>query len=303
MRAPLAANEYITWVWTLPTDLAGRFRSEARQSRHGTYAVLRRIYALTGGGSRHAIRGLFRLRRPARPELDARGESMVDDLRERGITVAKGFLTPVQCKRIRAFLESRDVVRRNSVRDDYRPEDLLESADIRALIADPFIHDIAAAYLGCTPIFTQLSAWWSRPDPKASADDLSEAAQLFHYDYDWPAFVKFFIYLTDVGPANGPFTFVVGTHERKRHWNDGRRDDAYIASTYPDSACAVTGQAGDLIIADTVGYHKGERVREGERLMLQFEFAVSRIGASFQYDPLPAKHRPNASVTFDAFSA
>jgi ectoine hydroxylase-related dioxygenase (phytanoyl-CoA dioxygenase family) len=228
---------------------------------------------------------------------------MVGDLNGRGIALSKGFVPPAQYRRIRAFLESRDAIRRNSVRDDYRPEHLLESPDIRALIADPFIRNVAAAYLGSTPIFTHLAAWRSRSDPGASADDLSEAAQLYHYDYDWPAFVKFFIYLTDVGPDNGPFTFVVGTHERKRHWKDGRRDDSYIASTYPNGAWAVTGQAGDLIIADTVGYHKGERVREGERLMLQFEFAVSRIGASFQYDPLPAKHRPDPSITFDVFSA
>jgi hypothetical protein len=296
-------SEYISWVWTLPTDLYRRRRSEAFPSRHATYAILRRLYACTGGRSRHAIRAMFRSRRPARPHLDERGASIVDELRERGIAVEKSYVTPDQRARIRTFLESCDAVRRNSVRDDYRPQDLLESPDIRALVADPFIRDVAAAYLGCTPIFTQVSAWWSRPDPEASADDLSEAAQLYHYDYDWPAFVKFFIYLTDVGPANGPFTFVVGTHEQKRHWNDGRRDDAYIANTYPDRAWAVTGHAGDLIIADTVGYHKGERVREGERLMLQFEFAVSRIGASFQYDPLPATHRPDASVTFDVFSA
>jgi hypothetical protein len=303
MALPLAASEYINWIWGLPIDLAGRFRSEARQSRRGTYAVLRRFYALSRGRSRHAVRGLFRLARPARPQLDARGASIVDDLRERGIAVASGYLPQAQRARILKFLDACEAVQRNRVRDDYRPEDLLESPDIRALVADPFIHDVAAAYLGSTPIFTQLSAWWSRSDPEASTEDLSEAAQLFHYDYDWPAFVKFFIYLTDVGPENGPFTFVVGTHERKRHWGDGRRDDAYIASTYPDAAWPVTGQAGDLIIADTVGYHKGERVRSGERLMLQMEFAVSRIGASFQYRPLPARHRPNPSITFDAFSA
>jgi hypothetical protein len=303
MARALAASDYISWVWTLPTDLAGRVRSEARQSRHGTYAVLRRAYALSRGRSRHALRGLFRFVRPARPSLDARGASVVDDLRTRGIAVARGYLAPDRRARILRFLETRQAVQRNGVRDDYRPEDLLESPDIRALIADPFIQDIAAAYLGCTPIFTQLSAWWSRGDPDASPDELSDAAQLFHYDYDWPAFVKFFIYLTDVGPENGPFTFVVGTHERKCHWRDGRLDDAYIARTYPEAAWPVTGEAGDLIIADTVGYHKGERVRKGERLMLQLEFAVSRIGASFQYSPLPAKHRPDDSVTYDVFSA
>lgn len=282
MGRPLAASKYLSRV---------------------TYAAMRRSYAWTGGRSRHAIRGFFRWKRPARPELDARGSAIVDDLKDRGIAITKGHVPADQCKRIREFVESREAVTRNSVRDDYRPEDLLESPDIRALIADPFIRSIAAAYLGSTPIFTHLAAWRSRHDPGASADDLSEAAQLYHYDYDWPAFVKFFIYLTDVGPENGPFTFVVGTHERKRHWNDGRRDDSYIASNYPGGARAVTGHAGDLIIADTVGYHKGERVREGERLMLQFEFAVSRIGASFQYDPLPAKHRPDSSITFAVFSA
>lgn len=298
----MQAADYVSWVWALPTDLAGRFRSEAHQSRHATFAILRRLCAWTGGRSRRALRGLFRQIRPASPQLDERGAAMLAELRSRGISVAEAYLSPRQCADIRSFLDSCDPVELTSVRQDYRPEDLLESADIRALIADPFLHDIAAAYLGCTPIFTQVAAWRSLHDPQASDDDLSEAAQLFHYDYDWPAFVKFFIYLTDVGPENGPFTFVVGTHEHKRSWSQGRREDAYIASNYPGRTSAVTGKAGDLIVADTVGYHKGERVREGVRVMLQLEFAVSRIGASSQYSPLPAKHRPNSSITFDAFS-
>jgi hypothetical protein len=299
----MSAGEYVSVLWALPTDLLGRLRSEEGQSRHATFAVLRRLCAWTGGRSRRALRGLFRRVRRARPALDARGQAIVDDLNARGIAVAKAFLTPAQCADIRGFLESRESAQRTKVRADYRPEDLLESADIRALIADPFIHDVAAAYLGCTPIFTQVAAWQSLSDPEASAEDLSEAAQLFHYDYDWPAFVKFFFYLTDVGPENGPFTYVVGTHEQKRSWAQGRREDADIASAYPDRIWPVTGEAGDLIIADTVGFHKGERVREGARIMLQLEFAVSRIGASFQYPPLPARHRPNSSITFDAYSA
>ena len=299
----MAVGEYVSWAWTLPTDLIGRFSSEARQSRHGTYAILRRLYAWTRGRSRHAIRGLFRAIRPARPKLDERGAELIRELDERGIAVAKSYVSANRCKRIRAYLEGLKPVSRNNVRDDFRPDDLLENADVRALIADPFLRDVAASYLGCTPIFTQVAAWRSRSDPAASADDLSDAAQLFHYDYDWPAFVKFFIYLTDVGPENGPFTFVVGTHERKSSWTDGRRDDSYIERTYPGQSWGVTGNAGDLIIADTVAYHKGQRVLEGERLMLQFEFAVSRMGASFQYDPLPAKHRPDDSITYDVFSA
>jgi hypothetical protein len=290
-------------IWTLPADLAGRFRSEARQSRRNTYLALRRLYALSGGQSRRAVRGLFRLARPARPVLDASGEMVVNELRESGVARVPGYLSPARSARIRSFLEGCRTSDRGRVRQDYRSEDLLENPDIRELIADPYIRDLAAAYLGCTPVFTHLAAWWSHHDPNASSQELSEAAQLFHYDYDWPAFVKFFIYLTGVGPENGPFTYVAGTHEHKRHWGDGRREDDYIAKSYPNRIRAMTGHAGDMIIADTVGYHKGERVREGSRLMLQLEFAVSRIGASFQYPQLPAKHRPDASLTFDAFCA
>ncbi len=228
---------------------------------------------------------------------------MLAELRTNGIAVAEGYLTPKQCADFRTFLHRCEGIPRTSVRTDYRPEDLLESADIRALIVDPFLHDLAAAYLGCTPIFTQVAAWRSLHDLEASAAELSEAAQLFHYDYDWPAFVKFFIYLTDVGPENGPFTFVRGTHEAKESWSQGRREDDYIAKTYPGCIWPVTGKAGDLIAADTIGFHKGQRVQSGERIILQLEFAVSRIGASCQYDLLPARHRPNPSVTFDAFSA
>lgn len=299
----MAADAYFSFIWALPIDLIRRFRSEAHQSQRSTFAFLRRLCSWTGGRSRDALRGLFRLVRPANPELDARGDGMLAELKKRGIAVAENYLTTKQCAEIRRFLDTRGGIPRTTVRTDYRPEDLLESPDMRALIADPFLHDLAAAYLGCTPIFTQVAAWRSLHDSEASATDLSEAAQLFHYDYDWPAFVKFFIYLTDVGPGNGPFTYVTGTHENKKSWSQGRRDDSYIAETYPGRIWPVTGKAGDLIVADTIGFHKGERVKAGERIILQLEFAVSRIGASCQYDLLPARYRPDASVTFDAFSA
>ena len=291
-------------LWQFPADVIGHLRNEAHQSRRPTYLALRKAYALSRGRSRRIIRTFFRLARPCAPELSPETRTLVATLRTDGIVKIPQYLSSEQVGRIRTFLDSQEPCPVASVRRDYRAQDLLKSADIRSIIEDRYILDLAGAYLGCVPIFVQVAAWWSVGATEATTEELSEAAQLFHYDYDWPAFVKFFIYLTDVGPENGPFTYVLGTHEKKLDWTDGRRNEDYVASNYKDRQRAMTGQAGDLIIADTVGYHKGERVRAEPRLILQLEFAVSRIGASFQYPLLPKALRPKSKFakTFEVFS-
>ena len=86
-------------------------------------------------------------------------------------------------------------------------------------------------------------------------------------------------------------------------YDDGRLDETYVRATYGDHVQEILGSAGDLIIADTAGYHKGKRVRKGQRLILQMEYAVSRLGASCQYDLLPRTNRPHGLFphTFDMF--
>lgn len=291
-------------LWQLPADIIGHLRSEAHQSHKPTYLALRKVYSLTRGRSRTFIRSFFRLVRPARPNLSPVAKAAIEALRNDGIVKVESYISPDRVAAIRSFLESQETFSVGPLRRDYRADDLLESEDVRSIIEDVFIRDLATAYLGCVPIFTQVAAWWSMRAPDATAEDLSNAAQQYHYDYDWPAFVKFFIYLTDVGPENGPFTYVLGTHENKRDWHDGRRDEDYMVTSYGDKCRAMTGKAGDLIVADTVGYHKGERVKAEARLILQLEFAVSRLGASFQYPLMPKEKRPASAngKTFDVFS-
>jgi ectoine hydroxylase-related dioxygenase (phytanoyl-CoA dioxygenase family) len=98
----------------------------------------------------------------------------------------------------------------------------------------------------------------------------------FHCDSDYFGFLKFFLLLTEVKPTNGPFTFVGGSHRGKRHVV-GRMKDKEIISDH-DEVLYGTGEPGDLIIADTRGWHKATPPEQGTRTMLQVLHTTSLFG-------------------------
>ncbi|HSI22797.1 MAG TPA: phytanoyl-CoA dioxygenase family protein [Methylophilaceae bacterium] len=309
---------YIPAIYFFPRDFVAHLIDESHRSHASSFVFLRFVYVHSRGYLRTAFLWFFRLVRPCTLST-GKHKVLVADIRHDGIAALPRFLNPEQVSKIRNYLTEQPGFRIGSgfakspaylkamasgLKLEYSPTVILKAPGMDKLIEDPTIHEIAADYLGCEPIFTGVAAWWSLPDENASESDLNWSAQKFHFDYDWPAFVKFFIYLTDVGEKNGPFTFIYGTHEKKNEWRNGRLDDEYVYAQYGDAVRPMVGAAGDMLIADTVGYHKGERVKEGARLILQLEFAVSRLGASCQYDLLPKNMKPlNArGHTFDVFA-
>src|SRR5688572_27578108 len=140
-------------VWQLPADIIGHLRSEAHQSRWPTYVALRRAYALSRGHSRRVIRAMFRIIRPVERKLTTDAEYVLATLKRDGIARIPNFISGEQVSRVKAFLETRKPYSVGPLKLQYRPDDLLESADIRSLIEDCVIHNLAAAYLGCVPIF------------------------------------------------------------------------------------------------------------------------------------------------------
>lgn len=118
--------------------------------------------------------------------------------------------------------------------------------------------------------------------------------QFFHSDTWLPRF-KAFLYLTDVGPDNGPFVYVPRTHYGVWRWlidfdvwrtfipgHDGYIHDdiaAYTGCLWPHQAkrvfsrlrtkpIEVTGPAGTLIFWDARGFHRIKELRAGTRLIL-----------------------------------
>jgi hypothetical protein len=150
---------------------------------------------------------------------------------------------------------------------------------IRNIARDPLINRIAKEYIGNSARHLGTSLWWSFP---RSRDELkmSKAAQLFHYDLDDFRFIKFFFYITDVGPDDGPHVLVSGSHAKKPFkfiLNLRRYKDEEIIKYYGEECIInITGTAGTGFVEDTFSIHKGEGPKSRARLILQLYFARSQ---------------------------
>jgi hypothetical protein len=197
--------------------------------------------------------------------------------------------------------DARSAVRYNggapvAVRYDYPVQTLLDCEAVQALLADCSLLTLAQAYLGACPRADVLSMWWhtafkDEPD--------SEAAQFFHFDLDRLKWLKVFIYLTDVGPDNGPHTFVAGSHRtgsipaRFLRRGYARLPDDEVRDAFGASACVeLTAPRGTIIVEDTRGLHKGKVVRAAPRLVLQLQLSNSLFGATYGKHHLRTIHDP-----------
>lgn len=173
---------------------------------------------------------------------------------------------------------------------DFDEKNLVNNEDVWAVASMREFADIARAYLNTEPILDLVTMWWSLA-AKSSIQEQSSAAQLYHFDLDRLRFLKFFVYITDVSDANGPHSYVSGSHKGLKDrslQHDGRFSDEEIRRYYPSDEVKITGKKGTIFVADTAGLHKGTPLEEGERLIFQLEFSNSLFGASYtQWDRVP----------------
>lgn len=157
--------------------------------------------------------------------------------------------------------------------------DVLNIPEVINLIKDPSLLKIVQNFLECKPILTQTNLWKSINN-SVDKNKLSSSAQLFHRDFDHEKWLKIFIYLNDVTEKNGPHCFVKGSHKsllknRKVHPSTRESDD-FIKQHYDSKNIKFhCGKKGTVVFENTRGYHKGTPVIEGERLILQIEFAIN----------------------------
>lgn len=183
-----------------------------------------------------------------------------------------------------------------AVRYDYAINDLLADLDVQTLLSDRSLLALAEMYLDARPRFDVLSMWWhtnfhSQPD--------SEAAQFYHFDLDRLKWLKVFIYLTDVGPHDGPHSFIEGSHGLRgipqSFLSKGyvRLSDEEVLSHYgAHKEVLFAAPKGTIIVEDTRGLHKGNAVSGNSRLILQLQLSNSLFGAVYPKSRLPAKKDP-----------
>jgi hypothetical protein len=181
--------------------------------------------------------------------------------------------------------------------------DVVKSHAMQRLMADPSFLAIAERYLKTLPILSMMNLWWSL----AFGDEPgSEAAQEFHFDFDPPpVWLLFFVYVTDVGPENGPHVFARGSHVAG-HPAAGallrrgyvRIPDEDVAAAFGrDNVVELCGKRGTVLAVDTRGFHKGKMLRAGHRLMAQLTFSCPPFsGAHGRSQPLPADLHPELAA-------
>lgn len=159
-------------------------------------------------------------------------------------------------------------------------KDLAASQLFSALGNDPLLVSLASRYMNARVSPIGLSLWYTF----ASDTPSSEAAQLFHYDLDTLRWLKVFVYLTDVGPDNGPHEYVPASHKagsKPPSLMDrmyARLEDKEIDEHYPKGRKSICGPRGTVIIGDTRCLHKGNAVMGDYRLIFSPIYAPSRIG-------------------------
>ena len=166
-----------------------------------------------------------------------------------------------------------------SPRFQFRNTQLVNQPDIQKLAFDASLLRIANRFLKTKPMLDIITMWWSLPFSSEAAD---KAAQKYHFDMDRFKFMKFFFYLNDVGPDNGPHCYVKGsTHNiPKAILEDRRIEDQEIAENYPaENILELMGSAGTIMAVDTRGFHKGKTLISGKRLLLQLQFSNAVFGA------------------------
>lgn len=292
----------------------GARRSTPERSYHGMV----RLFCRTGGVSNDLISQTVSALRPRAklPRYDGvlgaltadRRRAITENLDRDGYHVFDERLPGALCDRLLALAQTTPSVAQKAgadggdavlvidraapraVRYDLRAADLVADPDVQAVMADWSLLAVAQDYLRAAPILDIVTMWWhtafsDRPDARA--------AQFFHFDMDRPRWLKFFVYLTDVGPDNGPHCFVRGSHRTGGIAGEllargyARLDDADVARHYPESdVIRFTGKRGTIIAEDTRGLHKGQHVVRGDRLVLQLEYTNTLFGGAYRRTPL-----------------
>jgi hypothetical protein len=283
-----------------------------RRTPQFSYQSMINLFCLTGGRSNDLLSraiGVFKRSYRFTAQNGILGEMTEESrkkitsiLREQGYYVFENRLPEALCDRLLQFSISQPCKMRpmdgdslgkpivttyhrdspRAVRYDFDTQDLLDNKDVQHILADMSFAAVAQDYVGAKPVIDIVTMWWhtnfsDKPD--------MEAAQYYHFDMDRPKWLKFFIYLTDVEPMNGPHSFVAGSHKtgaipsRLLKKGYARLSDDEVAREFDEkNFIEFSAPRGTIIAEDTRGLHKGKHVEKDDRLVFQIEFCNSLFG-------------------------
>ena len=184
---------------------------------------------------------------------------------------------------IRARLKTLDIdaIRQSAVKPYLltviKPEEISRDSAIYKLVTNRDLISSVARYLKCFPVLTYIAVWYS---PNLPGQE--KGSQRYHLDHEDYRQIKAFMFVEDIGPQNGPFTFIPASESKKiqdalnyKMTPDNKQIDDEVVYNIVDKSHArpLTGAAGTLGLIDTSRcFHYGSREGTAPRIMLAFQY-------------------------------
>ena len=213
--------------------------------------------------------------------LDIYDHEIVESLKVKGFAVIKSFFSFDDCQRLidstNKILQTKET---NLTNGDLRSFGAEQNNFIKKKYsANKKIKHIMHNYLGTTPEFDSTLA-----AKLTFIEGNLGSGQGWHRD-SYTKQIKSILYLSDVTEAKGPFEYIIGSNSKNRVKRDSKflsslHDGGYngvrfnhediklLCKEFNYKSELVTGNIGDLVIADTRGLHRGHPIINGERMAL-----------------------------------
>ncbi len=145
------------------------------------------------------------------------------------------------------------------------------------LVINSTVLSILKGFFQCEPVYVGSNLRRSLLNSTMMTDGTTN----FHRDREYLKFLKVFYYLNDVDMNGGPFTYVKNSfnfdltqnhvgYNNPKHFTQAQIQQAYGL----DSIINLTAKKGDIIIANTSGFHKGLKCETRIRDMLTITYSV-----------------------------
>ena len=317
----MQAKEYFKQNWPLFKTFRDGYETflETGKTPVAAYHAMRQLYCKTNGRLNDIFQFFYALKHPYRPIANKSSKVLpgfgaadcskaVQALNRDGYyifptKVPEAYLDELMRYSFEApAILQTDAGGRTDSQERFDPHNLIASnyrfaesgvinvPAVQKIMADPALLSIAQQYIASEILFVNIQMWWTTPF--GCTQPSSRLAQMFHFDMDRIKFMKYFLYLTDVGPNDGPHCYIRGSCKRKPEGTleDRRFSDEELAQRFPAQEFKeICGPRGTLLAVDTRGFHKAKVPTSGNRLILQLEIANSLFGCDYVHPELELK--------------
>ncbi|MDC1519853.1 phytanoyl-CoA dioxygenase family protein [Polaribacter sp.] len=200
-------------------------------------------------------------------------KQILQDLSANGISIHRNFIEKNKIETLISSFKKQLKNKNNVWCDDEESDSRIFGIDILdSLFSETFdqtiLNNIYSKYISSTNKFSFVMA--NRLEFKQNNKGSGGG---WHRDTFFSKQLKFILYLSDVNHDNGPFEYLPKSHFKSHKIKDlilrfKQNNIRRYANENFKNVMQITGKAGDLIIVDTSGIHRGSPIKNGKRIAL-----------------------------------